>query len=124
MASAQPTIEHPATGEQIRWHLTAADTGGALVRAEWRVPAGGRVGVVHVDPAAEERVQVLAGTLTGRVGDTVVTLGPGESCSVPAGSGRSWANAGDGELRLMLELVPAGDFEQAVAAHFHGAERR
>lgn len=123
MACTRPTIEHPATGEQIRWHLTAADTGGAVARAEWRVPAGCSIGVVHIDPYAEERVEVLAGTLTGEVAGRTVTLGPGESCTAPAAPGRHWANAGAGELRVMLEVAPAGGFEQAVAAHFDGAPR-
>ncbi len=123
MARARQTIEHPVTGELIRWHLTGADTDGTLARAEWRVPAGGRVGVEHVDALAEERVEVLAGSLTGRVDGAVVTLGPGESCSVPADVPRGWANAGPGELRLMLELVPAGGFEAAVDAHFRRRPR-
>ena len=27
-------IDNPVTGERFRWHLTAADTGGRLVRAD------------------------------------------------------------------------------------------
>lgn len=118
MTASRPALDHPRTGERVRWHLTAADTGGALARAEFRVPVGGRLGVRYLDATAEERVQVLAGTLTGRVGGRTVTLGPGDSCTAPAGDGRRWANAGDVELRLMLEVAPAGGFEQAVDAHF------
>jgi hypothetical protein len=48
MATAGETIENPVTGERFKWHQTAADTGGRLVRHEGWVRPGGGVRTEHV----------------------------------------------------------------------------
>ena len=108
---------NPATGEWIEYTTVAEDTGGALVRFNWRSMPGGGI-TEHVHPHQEERFIVLAGeahfTLDGqqhvaRAGETVV---------VPAGVRHSGGNPGPGEITAVVELRPAQrskEFHEAVA---------
>ncbi len=63
MARAGDVIEHPVTGEQLRFRKTAADTGGEALEVELRVRTGGFVSAPHVHPEPEERFDILEGTL-------------------------------------------------------------
>jgi hypothetical protein len=51
MATEHDIFENPATGERVRWHLRAADTGGEMVRAEFWVRPRGGVPIEHVHAA-------------------------------------------------------------------------
>jgi quercetin dioxygenase-like cupin family protein len=91
----------------FRWHLTAAETGGRLVRAELWAPPGCAAGPPHVHEEAEERVELLAGAMWLLAGRTQRTLGRGDAATVLAGVPHAWANAGAEVLHFMFELAPA-----------------
>jgi hypothetical protein len=66
-------------------------------------------------PAQRERFEVLSGTLELTVDGEQHLLGPGDSFVVEPGARHLPRNAGDGELRMVGELRPAGRFEEFLA---------
>ena len=120
MARAGQEVENPATGERIVFLRTAADTGGAAVemKATWR--AGTRRTAPHVHPEAEERWEVLAGTVRFRIGDEETEGGPGAVAVAPPGTPHEAWNAGSDEARVRIELRPALRWEDFVVRLFAG----
>ena len=90
----------------VRWLVTAAETEGRLARAELRVPPGGGE-ATHAHPDGEERLELLAGSLTLEVGGCRIGLCAGDHVTVPAGVPHAWRNAGPGELDLVMETQPS-----------------
>jgi mannose-6-phosphate isomerase-like protein (cupin superfamily) len=121
MATTDQIIDNPVTGERLRWHLTSADTGGRLARAEMWVRAGGGVEVEHFHPHSEERFEVIGGRMTlERGGQTHVLLG-GDCERVPPGVPHRWRNAGDGELHLFIDIADPHGFEEMIEDAFAAA---
>jgi quercetin dioxygenase-like cupin family protein len=119
MAHAGQVIENPVTGERARWLVTAAETGGRLVRAEWWARPGGGVQAEHVHRTATERFQVLSGRLAGTLGGERFELGPGEEAALPPGVAHTWWNpSADEDLHFVLEVTPAGHFEETIELVF------
>ena len=118
MQSLQPirpgqTIENPASGERITFRETASTTAGELVAIDLELPAGRRVpGPLHIHPRQEERFEVVAGTMRFRLGRERVVAGPGEVVVVPAGVAHDFANAGDTDALVRVEVRPALKMEQ------------
>jgi mannose-6-phosphate isomerase-like protein (cupin superfamily) len=84
MARKGQIMENPVTGERFRWHLTEADTGGRLVRAEAWVNPGGGVRTEHFHPHSGERFEVLSGRMTlERGGEPHVLLGGDRTAVAP-----------------------------------------
>jgi mannose-6-phosphate isomerase-like protein (cupin superfamily) len=118
MATAGDTIEDPVTGERCHWLVTAAQTGGRLVRAEWWAPPGAGARAPHVHRRSEERLEILAGRLTVLRGDEHLTLAAGDGVRLPARVPHAWWNDGADDVHLVIEITPAGHFEDAVQASF------
>ncbi len=118
MAIAGHTIEDPLTGERCHWLVTAAQTGGRRARAEWWTPPGAGARAVHVHARSEERLEVLAGRLSVVRGPERLTLGPGEGVRIAPGVPHAWFNDGAEVAHLVVEMTPAGHFEEAVEASF------
>lgn len=113
MAAVGQTLENPASGERITFRQTAADTDGELVAIDLELPKRGRVpGGLHVHPVQEERFQVVEGTMRFRMGRRKVFAGPGEVVVVPAGVRHDFANAGDEDALVRVEIRPALRMEQ------------
>jgi quercetin dioxygenase-like cupin family protein len=129
MAHIGQTLENPASGERITFRATAAQTSGALVAIDLELPAGRRVpGPLHVHPFQEERFEVIEGTMRFRLGREKVVAGPGETVVVPAGMAHDFANAGDDDALVRVEIRPALQmerlFETAVALAQQGRTLR
>ncbi|MCW5850798.1 MAG: cupin domain-containing protein, partial [Anaerolineae bacterium] len=107
MVKSGDVIEHPITRERIIFRKTAHDTNGELLQADFYLPPGGFVAAEHIHPLQEERFEVLAGTLRGRIAGKEVTGGPGETVVVPAGTPHVWWNSGDSEMHVLVEVRPA-----------------
>lgn len=119
MAIPGQTTENPVTGERARWLVTAGETGGRFVRAEWAVRAGGTGPAEHTHREATERFEVLSGRLAGTLGGERFEVGPGETVSLPPGVPHSWWNdSADEELHFVLEVEPAGHFEETIEVLF------
>ncbi len=72
----------------------------------------------HVHARQDERVEVLAGTLTVRVGRTERTPEVGDSAGVPRRRLHVVGNDGDGEARFLPEVRPAHRMEAAQRGLF------
>ena len=113
MAYTGQTLENPASGERITFRRTAAETGGALLAIDLELPAHKRVpGGQHIHPNQEERFEVIEGTMRFRIGRERVVAGPGEVVVVPPGQKHDFANVGDDEALVRVEVRPALKMEQ------------
>jgi quercetin dioxygenase-like cupin family protein len=120
MAYAGQQLVNPASGERITFRKTSAETGGELVAIDLELPPGGRVpGGLHIHPVQEERFEVFEGTMRFRMGRRRVVAGPGDVVVVPPGMAHDFANGGDTEALVRVEVRPALKmeelFETAVA---------
>ena len=102
-------------GERYQVLEAARDNGGALVRIEDTAAPGPSRRPTSAHPAQRERFEVLSGTLGLTVDGEQHLLGPGDSFVVEPGARHLPRNAGDGELRFLAELRPAGRFEEFLA---------
>jgi mannose-6-phosphate isomerase-like protein (cupin superfamily) len=118
MATAGETITDPVTGERCHWLVTASQTGGRLVRAEWWAPPGTGARAPHLHRRSEERLEVLAGRLTVLRGGERLALGAGDGVRLPARVPHAWWNESADEVHLVIEISPAGHVEDAIAASF------
>jgi hypothetical protein len=88
------------------------------------LPAGRRVpGGRHVHPLQEERFAVIEGTMHFRLGRKRVTAGPGEVVVVPPGVKHDFANAGDADALVRVEIRPALGMERLFETAVDLAER-
>ncbi len=109
------TVENPVTGERFTFTHTAASTGGELLAFDFALRPGGAVPIPHVHPTQTERFEVTAGTMRFRVGLRTLIAGPGDVVEVEPGVMHAFANAGDEEARLRVEVRPALAMEDMFA---------
>jgi quercetin dioxygenase-like cupin family protein len=109
------TVENPVTGERFTFTHTAASTDGELLAFDFALRPGGAVPIPHVHPVQKERFEVTAGTMRFRVGLRTVIAVPGDVVEVEPGVMHSFANDGDGEARLRVEVRPALAMEEMFA---------
>jgi quercetin dioxygenase-like cupin family protein len=111
-------IEHPVSGETMVFLWTGEDTDGELLQIDLFVREGGAVSVEHIHPNQEERFVVKRGEMTIVVDGEQRVLRAGDEATVPAGSPHVWWNSGDEELNTLLELRPAGRFDEMITTLF------
>ena len=109
------TLENPITGERFTFTDTAATTDGELLAFDLALRPGGAVPIAHVHPIQTERFEVLEGQMRFRLGLRTRLAGPGDVIEVAPGVIHSFANAGEEEARLHVEVRPALAMEQMLA---------
>ena len=109
------TLENPVTGERFTFLHTAASTGGELLAFELGLKPGGAVPIPHVHPIQTERFAVVAGRMRFRVGFRRVIAEAGDVVEVAPGVMHGFANAGDEDARVLVEVRPALAMEQMFA---------
>ena len=109
------TLENPVTGERFTFLHTAASTGGELLAFELGLKPGGAVPIPHVHPIQTERFEVVAGRMRFRVGLRHVTAEAGDVVEVAPGVMHGFANAGDEDARVLVEVRPALAMEEMFA---------
>ena len=109
------TLENPVTGERFTFTDTAGSTGGELLAFDFALKPGGAVPIPHVHPIQTERFEVLAGRMRFRIGLRTVIAEPGDVIEVEPGVAHGFANAGDEEARLHVEVRPALAMENMFA---------
>ena len=109
------TVENPVTGERFTFTHTAASTDGELLAFDFALRPGGSVPIPHVHPVQTERFEVTAGRMRFRVGLRTVVAEPGDVVEVAPGVMHSFANHGDEEARLRVEVRPALAMEEMFA---------
>jgi quercetin dioxygenase-like cupin family protein len=112
MISPEDTLENPVTGERFTFTHTSASTGGELLAFELGLRPGGAVPIPHVHPIQTERFEVVDGRMTFRVGLRKLHAGPGDVIEVAPGVTHSFANKGDEEARVRVEVRPALAMEE------------
>jgi quercetin dioxygenase-like cupin family protein len=115
MITPGQTLENPVTGERFTFTHTAASTGGELLAFELGLRPGGGVPISHVHPVQTERFEVVDGGMRFRVGMRTVVAGAGEVVEVAPGVRHGFANAGEGEARVRVEVRPALAMEEMFA---------
>jgi len=115
MINPGDTLENPVTGERFTFTHTAATTDGELLAFDFALRPGGAVPIPHVHPIQTERFEVLEGEMRFKVGRRTVVAGPGEVVEVAPGVSHSFANAGEAEARLRVEVRPALAMEEMFA---------
>ncbi|HEY1360034.1 MAG TPA: cupin domain-containing protein [Thermoleophilaceae bacterium] len=113
MAYSGQTLENPASGERITIRRTAAETNGELLAIDLELPAERRVpGGQHIHPLQEERFEVVEGTMRFKMGRKKVVAGPGEVVVVRPGQKHDFANVGDDDALVRVEVRPALKMER------------
>lgn len=130
MMSNQKRIHHVAAGEgpvywgpgdQIRFILTGAQTGGAFFLAEVLVPPGGGP-PPHIHEREDETFYLLQGTLTVQVGDQTLAVSQGDCAHLPRGIVHSFRNTGKENARILATATPAGIENFFVEAFYPAVE--
>lgn len=110
------TLHNPASGERITFVTTSAQSDGELLAIDLELPADRRVpGGLHVHPEQEESFRVVRGTMRFRRGRETVVAHAGETVVVPAGVRHDFANAGDEDALVRVEIRPALQMERMFA---------
>jgi quercetin dioxygenase-like cupin family protein len=109
------TLENPVTGERFTFRETAATTDGELLAFELGLRPGGAVPIPHVHPIQTERFEVVAGLMRFRLGFRHVLAEPGDVVEVAPGVIHGFANAGEEEARVAVEVRPALAMEEMFA---------
>jgi quercetin dioxygenase-like cupin family protein len=109
------TIQNPVTGERFTFTHTAASTDGELLAFDFALRPGGAVPIPHVHPIQTERFEVTEGRMRFRVGLKTVIAEPGDVIEVQPGVMHWFANAGDTEAKLRVEVRPALQMEEMFA---------
>ena len=112
------TIENPATGEQVTFRQTSADTGGELVVIDVVVEPDGAVAAAHLHPSQEERFTVHSGELEMKLRKQTIVARPGDVILVPAGTPHRFRNVGGTQARFTCEVQPALGFESLLETMF------
>jgi quercetin dioxygenase-like cupin family protein len=115
MITPGQTLENPVTGERFTFTDTAGSTGGELLAFELGLRPGGAVPIPHVHPIQTERFEVVAGRMRFRLGMRRRYAGPGDVVEVAPGVVHGFANAGDEEARVRVEVRPALQMEEMLA---------
>jgi quercetin dioxygenase-like cupin family protein len=110
-------LDDPLTGQHLKFLQTGGDTGGQLLQVEVCLDPGGWV-PRHAHVRQDDRVEVLSGSLSVRVGGKERALRVGESADVPRRKVHVVRNSGDGEARFLLEVRPARHMEAAMRSLF------
>jgi quercetin dioxygenase-like cupin family protein len=115
MITPGQTLENPVTGERFTFTDTAATTDGELLAFDFALRPGGAVPIPHVHPIQTERFEVVEGRMRFRVGLRTVIAEPGDVIEVDPGVMHSFANAGEEEARMRVEVRPALAMEDMFA---------
>src|SRR3954454_12632941 len=103
-------VHDPARRQRYVFQATGAETGGDLLQVEvWAAP-GGDV-PRHIHPHQEERVEVLAGSMTFEVDGTKRRLEGGGRRVCVRGTPHAFVNDGADEAHLLVEGTPALDLQ-------------
>jgi mannose-6-phosphate isomerase-like protein (cupin superfamily) len=109
------TLENPVTGERFTFTDTTASTDGALLGFDFALRVGGAVPIPHVHPIQTERFEVRQGLMRFRIGLRTRLARPGDVLEVAPGVMHSFANVGQTEAQLHVEVRPALRMEEMFA---------
>ncbi len=88
--------------------LTVREASTEALEVEAVYDPGGSPPPAHLHPAQAEHFEVLAGSMTTRVGGDERTLEAGDTLDIPAGTVHQMWNAGSNQARVAWRTTPAG----------------
>jgi quercetin dioxygenase-like cupin family protein len=100
-------VSYWGPGDIYTFLVTGEESGGAYFMMEALVPPGGGP-PPHIHRREDETFYVLEGTCTFRLGDELVTAGPGDFVNVPCGMVHCFHNGGAATARLLVTFTPGG----------------
>ena len=109
------TLENPVTGERFTFTETAATSNGELLGFDLALRIGGAVPIPHVHPIQTERFEVREGLMRFRIGLLTRVARPGDVLEVAPGVIHAFANVGETEAHLHVEVRPALRMEEMLA---------
>ena len=102
--------QHRSLGiSTIDFKVTAADSDGLLIIENKFHGKGGPPRHMHLDQ--DEWFYAVKGVFIIEVGQERVTLNPGDSLMAPRRVPHVWAFTGEGEGRMLITFLPAGEME-------------
>jgi len=112
-STPEDAIEEPVTGQRIVFRRRTSErvAGDLFVRPGGYVP-------VHIHAHQLERFEGVSGTLRFRLGRKQVTLGPGDTVAVPAGTPHGFRNVGRETAHFLIELTPPLRGEEGLRTLF------
>jgi oxalate decarboxylase/phosphoglucose isomerase-like protein (cupin superfamily) len=112
--------EFAVGGDRVALRVTSAQSGGALLGAEVRIPAGGGPPALHRHSAFETyRVEAgeLAFYVTGSAGSVTRSVaGPGETVAIPGGREHTVRNESNREAAAFVVFAPGLGMERFMRA--------
>lgn len=119
MATSGDMIENPQLGERVVFKVTTEESEGRLLRFDFFLSEGARQPSAHRHWEQESRFEVVSGELGARLGGGKPRVyRAGETLIVPAGTEHVIWNAVRGETIALVEIEPAGNFEQFLETIF------
>jgi len=101
--------------DELTFHVTSAETGGAMLAVEVRLPPGGGPPALHRHAPAEI-YRVEHGELAIYVGDERIVATPGSVVHIPAGHPHTVRNESDADATAYVVFAPGADIEAFVRA--------
>jgi GNAT superfamily N-acetyltransferase/quercetin dioxygenase-like cupin family protein len=114
--------DNPVTGERGVVRVAPSEANGQLLVVDLYLRPGGAVAGEHVHPVATEAFTVVRGRLGVRHGGRTLQAGPGTRVEVRPGVAHEFWNAGDEEVRLVVEVRPGERLEQLIRQLFLAAQ--
>ena len=111
MSHSGQRIDNPPMRSRIVFRKTAAETNGEFLEFDFFIEPGGTIARAHRHPRQDERFEVIAGRVRGRVRDEERTADTGDVVEMPRGVPHLWWNDGDVETHLRVRFRPALDTE-------------
>jgi quercetin dioxygenase-like cupin family protein len=108
LQSAADAPARSVAGGSVAVRLRGEQTGNTLALIENVLPGGFGGMPLHVHPSFDEAFYVLEGRLTFRVGEAVMTAGPGALVFAPGAVPHTFAELTGDPVRVLLWTTPAG----------------
>lgn len=96
-----------ASGQVVSMKLFGRDTAESVTLFEQQVPAGSKNSWLHLHRDSDEVAWVLEGEFTFKIGDEVITGGPGTCAFMPRKVPHAWKNSGSTPGRVVFMYTPA-----------------
>lgn len=106
--TARAGITHRPTDAELRILLSAGDSDDAVGVVELVLAPGSAGPPLHLHPTHGEGFYVLAGELTVRLEDEIITGGPGTWAFAPRNTRHTLANLGAQPVRVLCIFGPGG----------------
>jgi len=116
--NAWRTITNPLSGETITFVETAEESNGSRVVMHIAVAPGGGP-APHAHGKQTEVFEGLEGTIELQLGPRRLTLGPGETATVPPGMLHGFRNRSDASATVRVIASPAANIEWGLRATFY-----